>query len=262
MPAIEVSVDQRPIGVFDSGVGGISVAHEIRRILPGEDLVYFADQVNCPYGPRSTEEIRALATAATRRILEYDVKLVVVACNTASTVALAHLREQFRIPFVGIVPAIKPACATTRSGTIAVLATQATLTSAAFEDLIERHGRGANVIRVPCPDFVELVEADRADQEQTERVVFSRVAPLPKLGVDHLVLGCTHFEFLRPMIRRSAGPQVAIVGAAKPVAEQVARVLTREALLARRAGGNTRLQTSGDPQTFEVVAKRLLGDYA
>jgi len=253
-------VDQRPVGVFDSGVGGLSVAREIRRLLPGEDIVYFADQANCPYGPRSTDEIRALASTATARLLARDVKVVVVACNTASTTALVHLRETFPIPFIGIVPAIKPACALSRSGKVAVLATAATLMSGAFEALVQRHGQGMQVLRVPCPEFVEIVEMGRADESETERVVGRKLAPLRSAGVDHLVLGCTHFEFLRRTIEKSVGSGIQVIGAVKPVAEQTAKVLDRADLLAQRDAGTLRLETSGDTRTFEMLGRRLLRD--
>ncbi|HEX5415797.1 MAG TPA: glutamate racemase [Chloroflexota bacterium] len=259
-PACEVAVDQRAIGVFDSGIGGLSVFREIRRLLPGEDLVYFADQANCPYGPRSTEEIRGLALVATARLLNHNVKLVVVACNTASTAALAQLRESFPGPFVGIVPAIKPACSLTRTGRIAVLATEATLKSAAFELLVERHGQGARILRQPCPEFVDLVETGRADAEETADAVRARLAGLREAGIDFLVLGCTHFEFLRPTIERFAGPTIQVIGAAKPVAEQTARVLSQNGLLAERERGALRLETSGESKGFEELAYRLLGN--
>ena len=251
-------MDQRPIGVFDSGVGGLSVVREICRVLPGENIVYFADQANCPYGSRSTDEIRSLATDAASRLLARDVKLVVVACNTASTAALAQLRETFDVPFVGIVPAIKPACALTRTGKVGVLATEATLRSTALETLIERYSHGAEVQRLACPEFVALVEAGMGDDRETERIVRSKLARLLAIDVDQIVLGCTHFEFLRGTIEKVAGPGVRVVGAARPVAEQSARVLSQGDLLARRDGGAVHLETSGKPGDFLVLGRALL----
>ena len=251
-------MDQRPIGVFDSGVGGLSVVREICRILPGENLVYFADQANCPYGPRSTDEIRALATNATSGLLARDVKLVVVACNTASTAALAHLRETFDVPFVGIVPAIKPACAQTRTGKVGVLATEATLRSAALEALIARYSHGAEVQQLACPEFVALVEAGNLGDGDGERIVRSKLARLLASEVDQIVLGCTHFEFLRGTIEDVVGPGVRVMGAARPVAEQSARVLSQSGLLARRDRGAVHLETSGKPGDFLVLGRALL----
>jgi len=251
-------VDQRPIGVFDSGVGGLSVVREICRILPGENIVYFADQANCPYGPRSTDEIRALATNATSGLVARDVKLVVVACNTASTAALAHLRETFDVPFVGIVPAIKPACALTRTGKVGVLATEATLRSAALETLIERYSHGAEVQHLACPEFVALVEAGNFGEREGECIVRSKLAPLLATGADQIVLGCTHFEFLRETIESVVGPGVRVVGAARPVAEQSARVLSLSGLCARRDRGVVHLETSGKLSDFLVLGRALL----
>lgn len=253
-------MDLRPIGILDSGVGGLSVAREIRRLLPREDLIYFADQANCPYGPKSIEEIQALALAAARQLDQHAVKLIVVACNTASTAALGTLRETYPQPFVGIVPAIKPASQTTRTGKVGVLATRATLGAAAFERLIAQFGSGVVVLRQACPEFVEAVERGDLDSPATEALVRQKVEPLAQAGIDRLVLGCTHFAFLRPAIARVAGPAIQIIDAAGAVAQQTARVLAQRDLLSPNPlPGRLTLRTSGDAATFAALAARLLG---
>lgn len=253
-------MDARPIGILDSGVGGLSVARELRRLLPGEDLIYFADQANCPYGPKSPREIRTLALAAAERLSTAGVKLIVVACNTASTAALGTLRETYPLPFVGIVPAIKPASQTTRAGKVGVLATRATLGAAAFEQLVTQFGSGVAVLRQACPEFVGAVERGDLDSPSVEAMVREKVEPLVQAGIDRLVLGCTHFAFLRPAIARSAGPAVQILDAAEPVAQQTVRVLSRHGLATpSRSLGQLTLLTSGDPTAFTTLARRLLG---
>lgn len=254
-------MDLRPIGVLDSGVGGLSVAREIRRLLPHEDVVYLADQANCPYGPKSVERIRGLAVDAVARLARHDVKLVVVACNTISTAALGTLRAVYPMPFVGIVPAVKPACATTRTGTIAVLATEATLQTSSFEDLVAQFGRGVRVLRQPCPEFVEIVERGDVDSPVAETIVRRRVQPLVDNGADRIILGCTHFTFLRPLIERVVGARAEVVDASNAVARQTARVLDLEGLATERDGeGSLVLFTSGDVARFGDLVSRLLPD--
>lgn len=252
-------MDRRPIGVLDSGVGGLSVARKIRRLLPHEDVVYLADQANCPYGPKSVEQIRDLAVDAVARLARHDVKLVVVACNTISTAALGTLRAVYPMPFVGIVPAVKPACATTRTGAIAVLATEATLQTPAFEDLVAQFGRGVRVLRQPCPEFVQTVERGDLDSASAEAIARRRVQPLVEAGADRIILGCTHFTFLRPLIERVVGASAEVVDASDAVARQTARVLAREGIETDRdEAGDLTLLTTGDPAAFADLVSRLL----
>ena len=251
-------MDYRPIGVFDSGVGGLSIVRELRRRLPGEDIVYFADQAHCPYGSRSVDEIRALATAATRRLLLESAKLIVVACNTVSTTALDALRARFAVPFVGVVPAVKPACQQSQTGIIGVLATEATLRSPAFEALVQTFAAGTRVVRQACPDLVTAVEHSELGTPTTDARIARRLDPLRSAHADQIVLGCTHFEFIRQSIERIAGPGVQVIGAARPVAEQTARVLEQTGLSSDQPGGRLKLLTSGEPNTFIQLASRLL----
>lgn len=247
------------IGVMDSGVGGISVLRELRRELPLESFVYYADSRYCPYGGRPTAEIRARASAITEELLGAGAKMIVVACNTATIAAVEQLRATYPVPFVGMEPAVKPAVALTRSGVVGVLATGAALAGEKFLHLLAQHARDVRVIEQPCPGLVECVERGELDAAPTQHLVEGYVRPLIAQGADVLVLGCTHYPFLRPAIARAAGPGVQIVDTGAAVARQARRVLEREGLLADGSSGS-RLQwrTSGDPDQVLRVAQRLL----
>lgn len=251
----------RPIGVLDSGMGGLSVAREIRHLWPGEDILYFADTAHCPYGSRSKDEIRVLAREIVRVLVERGAKLVVVACNTISVASLADLRQSFTIPFVGIVPAVKPAAAATRARRVGVLATPATFQTEIFDGLVSTFATDVEVHRQICPGWVELVEAGEVAGPTAEALVRERVEPLLAASVDTLVLGCTHYPFLRALVERVAGPAVTVLDTGKPVARQVGRVLASHQLAnSRLAGGRFDcLTTSPDRERFERIATALLG---
>ncbi|MFR5767994.1 MAG: glutamate racemase [Alistipes sp.] len=187
-----------PIGVFDSGLGGLTVWREVRRALPAESLVYLGDGANCPYGSRPREEVQALADAAVARLVELDCKMVVVACNTATAAAIGFLREKYaRMPIVGMEPAVKPACLATRSGVVGVLATERSLDGELFRRTAARYGSGIEVLTYPGTGFVELVEGDREDTPEAEAAVRAAVASRCwRTGADQIVLGCTHYPFL------------------------------------------------------------------
>ncbi len=215
-----------PIGIFDSGLGGLSVLKEVRRRLPAETLIYVADQGRLPYGPRAPEEIRQFAEQITRFLLTYNTKAIVVACNAASAAALAYLRRTFpQTPFVGLEPAVKPAAAGTRSRVVGVIATQATCQSEVFASVIDRFAKGVRVIPRACPGLVTQVEAGEFDTPATRQLLHDYLDPLLAAGIDSLVLGCTHFPFLIPAIREIVGPQVQIIDPAPAVARQVERVI-------------------------------------
>ncbi len=247
--------DPRPIGIFDSGVGGLTVLAEIRRLLPSEDLVYFADSAHFPYGDRPEAEVRALAEAATERLLERGAKLVVIACNTATSAAAEHLRARYPVPFVAMEPAVKPAAAHTRTGRIAVLATAGTVEGARLATLVERYANGASVIALAGAGLAEAVE--RGDLEPTE-ALRATLAPVLREPVDALALGCTHYFFLKPAIQRIVGPGVEVIDTAEPVARRVREVLEERGLFAPsdRIGRVTYL-TSGDPEAFARLRERL-----
>lgn len=248
-----------PIGIFDSGVGGLSVAREIRLMFPAERLLYLADTAFCPYGGRPIPEIRERSVAVGRFLVEQGAKVLVVACNTASGAALEALRAHLPIPVVGIEPAVKPAAAATRSGRVGVLATEATLHTDRFDRLMQSYAKGVEVTSIPCPALVELVERADISGEHALRVVRETLAPLRAAGVDTVVLGCTHYVFLSDLIREVMGPEVALIDSGVAVARQVGRVLG-EGGLAAGGEGDMRFLTTGDAASVAGVVERLWGE--
>lgn len=248
-----------PIGVFDSGVGGISVLREIRRLLPGENLVYYADSGHCPYGGKTREQIQARAVAITEYLMARGAKLIVVACNTATIAAVEQLRATYPIPFVGMEPAVKPAAAQTRSGVVGVLATGAALAGDKFHKLVADHARGVRVITQPCPGLVEQVESGMLDTPETRALVGRYTAPLLQQGADVMVLGCTHYPFLRPLIQDVVGKDVSLIDTGAAVARQAQRLLEREGL-ANDAGTAGRIEwhSSGDAAQLEKLRPLLM----
>lgn len=245
-----------PIGVYDSGVGGLAVLAEVRRLLPGEDIVYFADSGFFPYGPRPAAEIRERAEAVTRELLEHGVKLIVVACNTATSAAIAHLRTTFEVPFVGMEPALKPAAESTLSGKVALLVTPGTARGQKLAALIDRYGAEVSIQAIEAPGLAERVEAGAIDDDETRQLVRRYVAPVRDSGADVLVLGCTHYVFLRDVIEGEAGEGVMVIEPSEAVARQVKRVLSDRRLRNPRAeGGGVLYLCSGDEAAF--VARRV-----
>jgi glutamate racemase len=228
--------DRRPVGVFDSGIGGLSVWREIARQLPLETTLYVADQAHIPYGPRPAEVLQHYADGIARFLLDQGCKAVVVACNSASAAALKHLRATFPdVPFVGMEPAIKPAARATRSGVVAVLATPATLQGELFAATSERHAGGIRVIGAPCPGLVERIESGQADEASTEALLRGFLAPALTASADHVVLACTHYPFVIDAIRRIVGAAVDVIDPAPAVARQLGRVLADTGLAADTA---------------------------
>jgi glutamate racemase len=252
---------QRAVGIFDSGVGGFSVWREIVQQLPYESTVYFADQVHVPYGPRPADEIRAFADEITRFLLAQDCKAVVVACNTASAVALRFLRERFpQVPFVGLEPAVKPAVAMTRSAVVGIMATPATFEGELFRATVGRHGAGIRLVNQICAGLAEQVEAGQFDSAETEAMLRGFVQPMLDAGADTIVLGCTHYPFVMDILRRVAGPGVRVIDPAPAVARQLQRVLVKHGLA---AGGSARTKhcfhTSAQASDLALLMPRLLG---
>lgn len=225
-------MNDAPIGVYDSGLGGLTVWREIRRALPDESLVYLGDGKNCPYGSRPREEIRRLADEAVGRLVEAGCKLIVVACNTATAAAIDFLREKYAgVPIVGMEPAVKPACLATRSRVVGVLATERSLDGDLFRHTAARYGEGIEVLTVPGRGFVELVESDREETPEAEACVRAAVEPMLERGADQIVLGCTHYPFLLPVLRRVVGDRgVTIVDPSPAVARRVVQLLDRYGL--------------------------------
>jgi glutamate racemase len=215
-----------PIGVFDSGVGGLSVLREIRARLPHAELVYVADSGHCPYGEKTYAEIRGRAEAIATFLLGRDARAVVVACNTATVAAIDGLRRAHpSVPFIGMEPAVKPAAAATSTGVVGVLATGATLGGERFAGLAERFADGVELITQACPGLVEQIEAGDLDGPATRALVRRYATPLRARGADTIVLGCTHYPFLIPTLREVLGPNVALIDTGAAVARQVERVL-------------------------------------
>lgn len=246
-----------PIGVFDSGVGGLSVAREIRTLLPAESILYFADTLNCPYGGRPLEEIRRLSLTAGTELVARGAKIIVVACNTASGAALETMRETLPVPIVGMEPAVKPAVAGTRAGRVGVMATEATLRTERFQRLIREHGGDVEVVAQGCRGLVELVEAGELAGPRVREALTDLVVPLRSAGVDTVVLGCTHYPFLRDEIEQAMGPGVRVIDSGPAVARQVERVLTGRDALARDGRGEIDVLTTGDPRLLAEVVARL-----
>ncbi len=256
------SLPEQPVGVFDSGLGGLSVVRELRRRLPGEDLLYFADCAYCPYGIRSPDEIRERSELVVRGLIDGGAKAVVVACNTASAMAIFHLRDVFPdIPVFGLEPAVKPAVAMTRSGKVGVLATPRTVTGARLRWLIETHAGGIEVHRVAATGLVELVEAGVLHGDQVTSALRPLLDPMLEVGVDVVVLGCTHYPFLREPIRKAAGPDVAIIDSGAAVALRTQALLRASGQLRSDSHpGTVSLLTSGEPNVVGATASRLLGE--
>ena len=229
-------MNNSPIGVYDSGFGGLSVWREIHRRLPEESLLYLGDGKNCPYGGRSREEITAFAREAVERLISEGVKMVVVGCNTATTAAVDALRAEWPdIPIVGLEPAGKPACLASRTRRMAVLATAHSLQSDMFLNTARRYAADVEVIKVEGRGFVELVETSEEDSPKAERLVREVVEPLLDKGIDRIVLGCTHYPFLVPQIERViAGSDIEIVDSGEAVARRVEWLLERYELFAER----------------------------
>ena len=245
------------IGIFDSGVGGLSVMAELAREVPQEDLLYFADSAHCPYGRRPHGEIQCLARGIVTFLLSQGAKIIVVACNTASAAALRHLRETFEVPIVGMEPAVKPAAEGTDSRVVGVMATEATFQGALFTSLVERFAAEVEVLTQTCPGLVEQVEAGLVMEPSTRQMLETYLRPMLDAGVDSLVLGCTHYPFLRPLIAEIAGDRVEIIDPGPAVARQTTRILRREGLV--RDGGRARhtFYTSGDPRVFTRLLEQL-----
>jgi len=233
---------ERPIGVFDSGVGGLSVLRAIRAQMPHEAVVYFGDQGHVPYGPRPLEQV--------------------VACNTASAAALHFLRHKFpALSFVGMEPAVKPAAETTRTGVVGVLATPATFQGALYASVVERFAANVTLLQSTCPGLVQQIEAGELDAPATRSILEQALRPMLERGIDTVVLGCTHYPFVIPLIQSIVGAEVRVIDPAPAVARQVARVLDGSGGGAAAGGSGTlRFFTSGDPAALARLLPRLLGD--
>lgn len=253
---------QKPVGVFDSGLGGLTVLRELRRRLPAEDFVYFADSRRAPYGPRTAEEVRTFSREITTWLLAQGAKCIVVACNTATASAIRSLREEFAVPFVGMEPPLKTAATLSQSGRIGVLATRGTLQGNHFNDTRARYASGLTVLTAEGDELVLLAERGELEGPEVERYIRTLIAPMLAAGMDQLVLGCTHYPLFRPVLERLLPAAVVIHDPAPAVARQTERLLGERTLL-RPAGraGHVRFHTSGDPAPLRLLAA-LIGEEA
>lgn len=247
----------RTIGVFDSGVGGISVLCEIRALMPHETLYYVADSGHCPYGNKPDEYIRMRSLAIAEWLVGRGAKAIVVACNTATAAAATTLRATLDVPVIAMEPAIKPAVAATRSGIVGVLATVGTARSERLTSLIERWGRDVRILTQPCPGLVERIEAGDLEGPATIELLLEYVTPLLQAGADTLVLGCTHYPFLRPLLRRMIGDDIALIDTGAAVARRVRDVLTMSDLLRTEGIDREHFWSSGDV----ALSARVIGEY-
>lgn len=250
-----------PIGIFDSGVGGLTVARSVIDQLPDENIIYVGDTANGPYGPLTLPEVRAHALAIGDDLVGRGVKALVIACNTASSAYLRDARERYDIPVVEVIlPAVRRAVATTRSGRIGVIGTEATISSGAYSDAFAA-APGLEVTSVACPRFVDFVERGITSGRQILGLAEGYLEPLQRAGVDTLVLGCTHYPLLSGVIQLVMGEGVTLVSSAEETAKDLLRVLTELDLLRDHdAGPATRsFEATGDPESFTALAARFLG---
>jgi len=236
------------IGIFDSGAGGLSVYREIFRILPKEKYIYFSDNAHCPYGEKTQEYIIDRARKITDYLIGEGCDVVVVACNTATAAAIATLRAEYAIPFIGMEPAVKPAALSTQSGVIGVLATAGTLKASKYLDTRDKYSGGVKVIEHVGQGFVELVESGKLTGEEAEKTVSESVMPLINAGADTIVLGCTHYPFLKETVEKVAGKGVTVIDPAPAAAKHLLDVMTAKGLIRNDAKAKV-LVSNGNPAT-------------
>jgi glutamate racemase len=253
-----------PIGIFDSGVGGLSVLRSIRAQLPAEPLLFFADQAHVPYGSRPIDEIRAFSMGVTRFLLAHGAKLIVVACNAASAAALHSLRAAYpQVTFVGMEPAVKPAVEQTHTGVVGVLATPATFQGALYASVVERFAIGTKIMQHTCPGLVQQIEKGELHTPTTRAILQNALLPMLSEGIDTVVLGCTHYPFVIPLINEICGENVRVIDPAPAVARQVQRVLDSGALRAGTGNpGTVSYFTSGSAINFQSILETLTGEFA
>jgi glutamate racemase len=251
-----------PIGVFDSGVGGISVLRAIREQMPEESVIYFADQGHVPYGSRSIEQLQNFSEAITRFLLVRSAKIIVLACNTASAAALKDLREKFPdVQFVGMEPAVKPAAEHTRTGKVGVLATPATFQGALYASVVERFANGVELFPNTCPGLVQQIEQGNLYGRETRRILENALLPMLEKYIDTVVLGCTHYPFVIPLIQQIVGANVRVIDPAPAVAKQTGRLLEARGMRNQPGSrGTVKFYTSGDPNELKSLLPMLLGE--
>ncbi len=253
-------MDERPIGVFDSGLGGLTIVRGLVDLLPAEHLVYFGDTARFPYGERTPEELRRFSDDVAEVLIDHDVKMIVVACNSASSTALEHLRERYTVPIVGVIePGVRAAVDVT-AGRLGVIGTEATIASGAYEEAVANTRAEVDLFPQACPGFVELVERGELDSADAYGLVAMTLAPLRVAEVDTLILGCTHYPHLARTVGDVMGRDVVLVSSAEETAFEVMDILERTGMRRPEGGGpaHRRFVTSGDETTFETLGSRFL----
>lgn len=246
---------KRPIGIFDSGVGGLSILKEIKKYLPNENLIFLADQKNVPYGLKNQRELEKITERITRFLMKYDIKMLVIACNTATCYALSYLRGKFNIPIIGVVPAIKPAAQKSRKLKIAVMSTPATANSAYLKNLIKEHAGNLEVLRLGCEGLEDSIE--ELDYQRIEASLPDYASKIKGFGADILVLGCTHYPLIKDNIKKSLGSGISVIDSSQAVANRVEYILSQNNMLSREKLSET-YYTTADTLKFSEVASILL----
>ena len=248
-------LNQSYIGVFDSGVGGLSILKAIHAIMPDVNTIFFADQAHVPYGSRSLQEIKELSVSITDFLIKTGAEIIVVACNTASAAALRHLRQVFPdYPFVGMEPAVKPAAQLTKSGKVGVLATPATFQGDLYNSLVEKYGAGIEIYQDTCPGLVKEIEEGNLNRDShTETILRKAIMPMIDAGIDTIVLGCTHYPFTIPLIEEIAHNRITVIDPSIAVARQTKRMFEQHNLAKQNSRNRSRIFiTSGDPESFKT----------
>jgi len=255
-------MQDKPIGIFDSGVGGTSIWREISSLLPNENTIYLADSKNAPYGKKSKGEILALSIKNTEKLLELNCKIIVVACNTATTNAIKELRSTYNVPFIGIEPAIKPAALNTKTKKVGVLATKGTLSSELFTKTSDLYAQNIEVIEVIGTGLVELIEEGKINSLEMHNLLASYLAPMIKQNIDYLVLGCSHYPYLIPTIKNIVSDQVTIIDSGEAVAKQTKNILSEKGLLnTHLEKGNQLFYSNGDVAILKNILGQNTPDY-
>lgn len=256
------TMTKNPIGVMDSGVGGISVLKHIHALLPHEHLIYFADSAHAPYGNKSQEEIKQRCFAVADFLMAQGVKAIVVACNTATAAAIADMRARYALPIIGMEPAVKPAAAASNNGIVGVLATVGTLKSAQFAALLESYGRNVKVITQGCVGLVECIERGELDTPETKALIKQYTAPLLAEGADTIVLGCTHYPFVKQAIQEILGSNITLIDTGAAVAKQLKRQLEEKSLLTQNTKkAEVHFWTNSEAENAEQVTGQLWGNH-
>jgi glutamate racemase len=247
-------VNNQPIGLFDSGIGGTSIWKEVVKLLPNENTIYLADSKNAPYGEKTSDEVIELCIKNTELLISKNCKLIIVACNTATTNAIDYLRKNYNIPFIGIEPAIKPAALFSKTGAIGILATKGTLSSKLFEKTTREYAKNITTIEQDGEGLVPLIEDGKLNSEELNQLLSTYLKPMLKFKIDHLVLGCTHYPYLIPQIREIIGKDVKIIDSGEAVAKQTKAILEKNNVLSNSENkSNHQFYTNTQTQVLSKI---------